>query len=206
VADLKIDGINISPYKFFGNRGISFGYVSDRVKHLPHRRILDDSPDLWELGSAVPAHFAAVSEIVNYVAWIGRKYTSSADKRKQVVSGMERIALQERALMHRMLYGGDGKSGLQAIQGVSTFFDYSNLADRDFIIPMAFNNIGCTQAVREYEKRGIIVYDRMASSVFSKRIVEEFGLEGLIRVSPLHCNTAAEIDTFIEVTKEIASL
>lgn len=206
VDDLKIDGMNIAPYKFFGNRGISFAYVSDRVKNLPHKRILDDSPDLWQLGSTSPAHFAAISEIVNYIAWIGTRYTERKDRRGQVEEGMKRIALHERALLHRMLYGVNGKEGLLDMEGVDTFFDYGDLTIRDLILPMKFNNIDYTKAVKEYEDRGVIVYERIASSLFSKRIVESFGLDGMIRVSPLHCNAPEEIDQFLEVTKEITSL
>ena len=56
---LGLDGVNIAPYKFLGNRGISFGFVSDRARALDHPRIIEDEPDIWELGSIVPAHYAA---------------------------------------------------------------------------------------------------------------------------------------------------
>lgn len=206
IEKLKIDGLNMAPYKFFGNRGISFAYVSNRVKNLPHKRILDDAPDMWELGSIAPAHYAAMSEVVNYIAWIGSHYTNSTNKRALVVEGMNRIVLHERALLHRTLHGSAQATGLLAIEGVHTYFNYSHLENRDFILAMGFHNIGFTEAVREYEKRGVIVFERVASSIFSKRIVEAVGLDGLIRVSPLHCNTPEEIDRFLDVSKEIAML
>jgi selenocysteine lyase/cysteine desulfurase len=58
--------------------------------------------------------------------------------------------------------------------------------------------------VREYEKRGVIVYERVASSLYSKRMLHSFGLEGAVRVSPLHCNSAADIDRFLQITREIS--
>ena len=203
IEDLKIDGINMAPYKFFGNRGISFGYVSDRVKLMPHCRILDDAPDLWELGSIIPAHYAVISEIVNYIAWVGTRYTDSTEKRTQVEEGMRRIHAHEQALLDRILTGCDGKSGLQGMEGIDTFFDYSDLEGRDLILAMKLKDIDYTQAVREYEKRGIIVYERVAASPYSKRMIESLGLDGIIRVSPLHCNTPEEIDQFLHVTTEI---
>ncbi len=206
VDELKLDGINIAPYKFFGNRGIAFGYVSDRVKDLPHARIIDDDPDIWELGSIVPAHYAALSEIVNYLAWIGSNFVDSKDKRVLLEEGMRRIHLQEQALLHRMLYGSENTEGLLRMKGVDTFFDYGNLENRDLILAMKLDNIGYYDAVREYEKRGVIVFERVAESAFSKRMVESFGLDGIIRVSPLHCNTVNEIDEFLNITKQISEL
>jgi len=206
VEKLGIDALNLAPYKFFGNRGISFGYVSDRVKKLPHPHILADGDDAWETGSIVPAHYAAMSEIVNYIAWIGEHFTHTQDKRKLVEEGMHRIHMQEQALLARMLHGADGNSGLLTMDGVDTFFDYSDLVNRDLILAMKLDDYDFFETTRAYEKRGIIVYERIAESEYSRRMVESFGLKGIIRVSPLHCNSFAEVDEFLDVTKEIIAL
>jgi selenocysteine lyase/cysteine desulfurase len=71
------------------------------------------------------------------------------------------------------------------------------------ILAIGIDNLEHAQAVREYEKRGVIVYERVASSLYSKRMLDSFGLEGAVRVSPLHCNSAADIDRFLRVTREI---
>ena len=102
-----------------------------------------------------------------------------------------------------MLYGDKGKTGLLNLDGVDCFFDYTNLAGRDLILAMKLSGFDYAEAVSEYEKRGIIVYERVAESSYSKRMVESFGLDGIIRVSPLHCNTAEEIDGFLNITNEI---
>lgn len=62
------------------------------------------------------------------------------------------------------------------------------------------------QAVREYEKRGVIVYDRLATSIYSKRMLDSFGMDGAVCVSPLHCNTPEDIDQFLRVTQELTKL
>lgn len=206
VEKLGIDALNIAPYKFFGNRGISFGYVSDRVKKLPHPHILADGESAWETGSIVPAQYAAMSEITDYIAWIGEHFTESKEKRALIEQGMKQIHLQEQGLLARLLYGEDGTSGLQHMEGVNTFFDYTDLANRDLILAMKLDDFDFFETTREYEKRGIIVYERVAESEYSRRMVESFGLKGIIRVSPLHCNTLQEIDEFINVTREIISL
>ncbi|MEO5737268.1 MAG: hypothetical protein ABIQ82_07395, partial [Variovorax sp.] len=64
-------------------------------------------------------------------------------------------------------------------------------------------NLEHAQAVREYEKRGVIVYERVATSLYSKRMLDSFGLEGAVRVSPLHCNSIADVRRFLGATLEI---
>jgi cysteine desulfurase/selenocysteine lyase len=42
------------------------------------------------------------------------------------------------------------------------------------------------------------------SSIYSKWMLDSFGIEGAIRVSPLHCNSPADIDRFLEITLQIS--
>ncbi len=78
-----------------------------------------------------------------------------------------------------------------------------DLTKRDLILAIGFEDIGYTEAVREYEKRNVIVYDRLASSIYSKRMLASFGLDGAVRVSPLHCNSREDMYSFLRTTKEI---
>jgi hypothetical protein len=36
---------------------------------------------------------------------------------------------------------------------------------------VGFDNIGCIEAVAEYEKRGVISFERVASSLYSERMI-----------------------------------
>lgn len=199
-----VDGINIAPYKFFGCRGSGISWLSDRAAQLPHHKLAGKKKDFWDLGSAAPWQFGVVTEIVNYVCWIGSQFVQSTDRRKLFVSGIERIELHERALLARLLNGSDGRSGLRHLDGVNVFLDYQDLSKRDLILAMGIDKLEHAQAVREYEKRGVIVYERVSTSLYSKRMLESFGLEGAIRVSPLHCHSAADIDRFLHITRQIA--
>jgi cysteine desulfurase / selenocysteine lyase len=199
-----VDGINIAPYKFFGCRGSGFSWLSERLAVLPHDKLAGKAATFWDLGSTAPWQFAAITEIVDYVCWIGGRFGADGDRRAQFARGMERIGLHERALLARLLEGSDGVPGLRRIPGVSVMLDHDDLARRDLILAIALKGLEHTQAVREYEKRGVIVYERVASSIYSKRMLESFGMEGAVRVSPLHCHTFADVDRFLEVTREIA--
>lgn len=199
-----VDGINIAPYKFFGCRGSGMSWVSDRAAQLPHHKLAGKKKDFWDLGSSAPWQFGVVTEIVNYVCWIGGQFIKSGDRRELFACGIERIELHERALLARLLNGGDGRSGLRHLDGVHVFLDHEDLTKRDLILAMGIDNLEHAQAVWEYERRGVIVYERVSTSLYSKRMLESFGLDGAIRVSPLHCNSAADIDRFIDITQQIS--
>eukprot|EP00130_Batrachochytrium_dendrobatidis_P008617 XP_006683492.1 hypothetical protein BATDEDRAFT_28994 [Batrachochytrium dendrobatidis JAM81] len=201
-----IDGINFAPYKFFGCRGSGIGYVSDRVAKMPHHKLSGNAPNVWELGSPAPAQYAVITEIVDYVCWLGEKFTDSQDRRKLFEKGMEHIKLHERALLARLLDGTTEIEGLRGMRNVSVIMDNEDLTTRDLIMSIGFHNIGYTEAVREYEKRNVIVYDRLVTSIYSKRVLQSLEIDGAVRVSPLHCNTFEDVDEFLKITKEITSL
>lgn len=200
-----VDAMNFAPYKFFGVRGSGIAYVSDRMAALPHHKLLAKAPSEWELGSPAPAHFAVITAIVDYVCWIGSKFCQSDNRRALFVEGMNRIALHERALMHYMLEGTAARPGLRHMDGVSVLLDNPDMTARDLIMAMAIDGMDYTKTVRAYERRGVIVYERVASSLYSKRMLESFHLQGAIRISPLHCHTIGDIDNFLAITKDIVA-
>ena len=199
-----VDGINIAPYKFFGCRGSGMAWVSDRAALLPHHKLAGKKPDFWDLGSAAPWQFAVVTEIVDYVCWLGGQFTGSTDRRALFASGIGHIELHERALLARLLDGSDAAPGLRALPGVQVFLDYEDLRKRDLILAIGIDGLGYAEAVRAYEQRGVIVYERVATSLYSKRMLDSFGLAGAVRVSPLHCNDVADIDRFLRITQELS--
>lgn len=202
IIDLQrtpVDGINFAPYKFFGCRGSGMSWLSPRAAALPHHRLAAKENGVWELGSPAPAQFAVVSAIVDYVSWIGRYFIDSDERRTLFVEGMHRIELHERALLAALL------DGLRAIDGVDVYWDHDDLTKRDLIVGIGFANLEPTQAVREYEKHGVIVYERVASSLYSGRMLKSFGLAGAVRVSPLHCHAPDDIARFLAITEALAA-
>lgn len=206
LSRLDIDAMDIAPYKFFGCRGSGIGWVSERCAVLPHNRILCYTEDTWELGSVAPAQFAGYTAIVDHVSWIGSQYIRSDDRRELFEEGLHRIELQERALLHRALEGTGELPGLRQIGGITVQCDNPDLTQRDFILPITFDNMDAEAAAKEYVKRGVHVFQRQSPSHYSKRIVESFGLSGVVRVSPIHCNAPWEVDEFLRASAEIAKL
>jgi selenocysteine lyase/cysteine desulfurase len=102
-----------------------------------------------------------------------------------------------------MLNGSEGVLGLRKIPRVKFVVDSVDLTKRDLIIAIGIDNLKPTPAVRAYETRGVNVNERVSTSLDSKRMLESLGLQGAVRVSPPHCNSAADIDRFLTVTLQI---
>lgn len=201
-----VDGINLAPYKFFGCRGSGLSWLSDRAAVLPHHKLAGKKPGYWDLGSSAPWQFAVLTEIVDYVCWLGGHFTDATERRALFVAGITHIELHERALLAVLLDGNANATGMREMRGVEVFLDHEDLSRRDLILGIGFERIDCTQAVVEYAKRGVTVYERVATSIYSKRMLESFGLAGTVRVSPLHCNSVADMEKFLRITQEIAAL
>lgn len=116
------------------------------------------------------------------------------------------IELQERALMYHTLEGTKEVPGLRHIPNAKVHFDREDFDNRDFIMALTFDNINYTDAVAEFQKRGVIVYDRNDGNYYSVRSLHPFGLDGIIRVSPLHCHSTEDVDKFLKAAAEIAAL
>ena len=200
-----VDGINVAPYKFFGCRGSGLSWVSERASVLPHHKLAGKKPDYWDLGSAAPWQFAVLTEIVDYVCWLGSQFVGDAtDRRALFTAGITHIELHERALLALLLDGNENVAGMRKLEGVSVFLDHDDLTRRDLILGIGFDRIDCTQAVVEYARRGVTVYERVATSIYSRRMLESFGLAGTVRVSPLHCHSVADVEKFLRITQDIA--
>lgn len=204
VKELALDGANIAPYKFFGVRGSGYAYVSERVAKFPHRKLIAKPQEEFALGTSAPGNFAAFIKLIDYVAEIGAHFIDSSDRKTLFREGMERIHLQERALLYRLLEGSEDAPGLRHIKGVTVYADELPLSRRDLIAAIGIEGLSSTECAEEYEKRGVIVCDRSADSIYSKRIVKALGAPGCVRVSPMHCHGTDDIDKFLKITAKIA--
>lgn len=200
-----IDGCNFAPYKAGGIRGCGYAYISDRVASLPHHKLLAKPETEWELGTFPHPNFAALSAYVDHVCFIGSKFTNETDRRKLYLAGMDQIHLHEHSLLLHMLNGSASVPGLRAINGVKVCVDGEDTSDRDLISAISFHGMDTGKVVEEYYRRGVTVFDRVNTSLYSKRIVESLGLTGVIRVSPFHCHNIEDIERFLKITAEMAA-
>lgn len=201
------DVMVFAPYKFFGVRGMGLAYLSDRVAGMTHARLLGKSTTDWEMGSPATPHFASFGKVIDYVVKLGEADMPAGTARRALFeNGMKRIADHERALLSLMLDGAGSEAGLRHRDGVHVRMDGDDLLRRDFIIGIEFDSIDCVRASRELEKRGVVAYERSPSSIYSKRMLDAFGIGGVVRVSPLHVNTPEEIAEFLAIVGDVAKI
>lgn len=201
---LGVDMMHFAPYKFFGIRGFALAWLSDRVASFDHYRLLGKAANDWEIGSPATAQFAAVEQVIEYVISIGRvTLPEETDRRTLYVEGMRRIAGHERGLLEIMLEGTDRMPGLRHMDGVTVQMDGKDLTTRDLILGIELANITPVEAVKEYDKRGIVTFDRSATSLYSRRMLDAFGLSGVVRLSPLHVNSVEDIEEFLQITADM---
>lgn len=204
VEKMGVDALIFAPYKFFCTRGAGYAWISDRMAALRHHKLAGKNANVWELGSPTPSNFAALTAVVDYVCDLGQDAVSSENRRDRFVAGMNQIREHETALYERLLVGSDSQKGLRDIPGVNVYFDDGDLSTKDVIIGMSIDNADCAEAVAEYAKEHVTVYERVSSSLYSVRMLKALGIDGCIRVSPLHCNNFEEIDRFLAITEKIA--
>lgn len=71
---------------------------------------------------------------------------------------------------------------------------------------IGFDNLEYKDAVTKYEEEGVITFERLLSSPYSSRMLKSFGLNGSIRVSPIHCHSLEDIETFLMITKKLSEI
>ena len=119
---------------------------------------------------------------------------------------MNRIASHEQALLSILLDGTEDMKGLRQMKGVTVKMDDPDLTKRDLITGIEFDNMSADKAREEMEKRGVVAFERLASSIYSGRMLKQFDSPGVLRISPLHVNSADDIVTFLKVAEEVAAL
>ena len=203
VEALQIDAAGFAPYKILGKRGLGIGWVSDRVANMPHPHFLEGAKNDWDLGGYEPAGMGGISLVVDYICWIGSKFSKSADRGELYIAGMNAIELQERSITYRMIHGSPNFPGVKDIPGVKIHF-VDDLTKRDCILPVTFENVDAVEAMKKYIDNGIYLYHRSRSNKMSRRVLDGLNLDSLVRVAPMHYTTQEEIDKFLSVTSKIA--
>ena len=102
-----------------------------------------------------------------------------------------------------MLEGTEDVPGLRHIPDVEVYVDMEDLTYKDLIIAMGIKGIEYADCAQKYMEHGVTIFERVKSSPYSKRIVETLGLDGALRVSPLHCHGRDDVDKFLKITKDI---
>lgn len=201
VDDYGVDAYVVSPYKAYCRFNNGYTWLSDRMSVVDHDRLSGKPADAWELGSRDPSALAGVSEMVNYLAWLGGHFTDDSSRRACLVAAGQAMRAHERALVHRLLYGGAGLPGLCDYPGLH-LIGPEDSPYREGVVSFAVEEVEAKHVVAELGARGIRVHAR-SDDVFSGNILRPLGLKAVTRVSLAHYNSADEVDACLAALAEV---
>ena len=201
VEELQCDAYFLSSYKLFSKVGAAAVHIADRISRLPHDRLLGKPDDYWELGTREQAGYAAWSEVVKYLCWLGGHFTKSSDRREQIVAAMKAIEQHERALTYRMLRGTNGIRGLLDMEFVAVYGEVNDLTNREPCLAINVEGMTSGEFVTYMVTKGISVHDRV-SDAYSKHTLQELGIKQCGRVSMGHYNSPEEVDAFLRALEQ----
>ena len=194
-----IDGYVISPYKAYSRHGYGLAWISDRLTALPHNSLLGGPAENWEMGTRDTGAYATLSDVADYLDWLGGEAIASGDRRARFVAAGDLIHRQEQALTDAMIHGTGNLPGLAEMPGVRIIGGADNPA-REGLVSFSVDGIDAAEIVARLNAERIRTHLRKADH-YSGNILTPLGLEGCIRVSMCHYNSVSEVARFLGAMK-----
>lgn len=201
VEDIGADAYAFGPYKAYGVKGIGFAHISERLAKLPHENLLLKSDTNWVLGSPPHAMFASWSAVVDYLCWLGGKFTDSSDRRERIVASKSAIHRHMLALLDRALNGSEKVEGLLDMEHVTVCGMEQEIVDRMCIFLFRLKGYDSPTASGCYNHDYHVRVSARVKDSYSTYPLEGLGWPDAIRLSAAHYNTPEEIDRFLWATK-----
>ena len=205
VQDIGCDFFTCSSYKFFGpHQGILWGRreVLEQLEPYKLRPSPAELPWCFETGTQSHEGAAGIAATVDYFALIGqtmaqeqlKNWAQFSGPRQQVHAAMDLIFEYEKTLTSRLI------DGLLNIDGVTV----QGITDTDAMdrrVPtVAFTHETAAPAViaEALAKQNIFVW---SGHNYAVEVVKALGIDetgGAVRIGPVHYNSIAEIDEFLQ--------
>jgi len=203
IASYDVDGYVISPYKMFSRHGYGLAWISDRLTDLPHDSLVGGPEHNWELGTRDTGAYATISEVVDYLEWLGSNVTESVDKRTRFIAAGAAIHAHEKRLTDAMINGIGNLPGLVEMDKVKIIGGVDNPA-REGLVSLVVDGLNSADVVKKLNEQGIRTHLRKADH-YSGNILDPLGLDGCVRVSMCHYNSEHEVAQFLAAMKTIAA-
>ena len=203
IASYDVDGYVISPYKMFSRHGYGLAWISDRLTDLPHDSLVGGPEHNWELGTRDTGAYATISEVVDYLEWLGSNVTESCDRRARFIAAGAAIHAHEKTLTDAMIHGTGNLPGLAEMDKVKIIGGEDNPA-REGLVSLVVDGLNSADVVKKLNEQGIRTHLRKADH-YSGNILDPLGLDGCVRVSMCHYNNEHEVAQFLAAMKTIAA-
>ncbi|MCU9836361.1 aminotransferase class V-fold PLP-dependent enzyme [Ruegeria sp. WL0004] len=198
-----VDGYVISPYKMFSRHGYGLAWISDRLTKLPHNGLLNGPADNWEMGTRDTGSYATLTDVADYLEWLGAQVSDATDRRARFVAAGEAIHAQEKALTDAMIHGTGNLPGLKDMEKVHIIGGIDNPA-REGLVSLWVEGVASAEVVAQLNAQGIRTHVRKADH-YSGNILDPLGLDSCVRVSMCHYNSVHEVAQFLAAMKTIAA-
>ncbi len=195
IESYDIDGYVISPYKMFSRHGFGIAWVSDRLRNAPHEKLDGGPSDNWELGTRDAGAYATMSDVKEYLCWLGKEFTSEKDSRAQIKAAGIAIQNYEKKMTDAILYGVDNLKGLANFDRVEIIGGANNPA-REGLVSFRIKECPSEEIVGYLNQQGIRTHTRKCDH-YSGNILAPLGWNDCVRVSICHYNTLGEVKKFL---------
>ena len=203
ISSYDIDGYVISPYKMFSRHGYGLAWISDRMGALPHDSLVGGPAENWELGTRDTGAYATMSDVVEYIEWLGSKICTSPEQSVRFKSAGDAIHGHEQTLTKAMIHGTGNLPGLAEMGDVHIIGGADNPA-REGLVSIYVDGIASIDIVAHLNQEGIRTHLRKADH-YSGNILDPLGVDSCIRVSMCHYNSIAEVAKFLSIMKTITA-
>jgi len=202
MQDLGCDFFTCSPYKFFGpHQGTLWGRpeVMQQLEFYKVRPVPADLPWGFETGTQSHEGIAGSGAAVDYFASIGADLTNGTDRRENLIAAFAAMFAYEKTLAAKLI------SGLQDINGVTVqgISDPDAMDRRVPTVSFTHDKHQPGAIAKALGQRNIFVW---SGHNYAVEPVAALGLEGsggVVRIGPVHYNSAAEIDQFLTALSDI---
>jgi cysteine desulfurase family protein (TIGR01976 family) len=204
VQAIGCDFLVCSPYKFFGpHQGVLWGRrrILEQLEPYRVRPAPSSIPGCFETGTQSHEGLAGITAAVDYFAWIGLSMAGRKERPDALRAAMAMLFDYEKALASHLV------SGLQAIDGVTVQGITSPDAMDRRVPTVSFTHDAVAPDViaGSLAQENIFVWSGHNYAVEVARTLGIYESGGALRVGPVHYNSDAEIDEFLEALGRIVA-
>ncbi|HNP34514.1 MAG TPA: cysteine desulfurase-like protein [Woeseiaceae bacterium] len=205
VQEIGCDFLVCSAYKFFGpHQGILWGRreILEQLEPYKVRPAPDELPWCFETGTQSHEGIAGVEAAVEYFAWVGEimatdwgePHPGFSGRRKNVRAGIDCLFDYERGLSKRLLSGLATFPHLK-VHGITA----TDALDRRVpTVSFTHGKLASETIAKLLAKQNIFVWSGHNYAVEAARALGIYDSGGAVRVGPVHYNSMAEIEHFLD--------
>lgn len=202
VQALGCDFLVCSPYKFFGpHQGVLWGRqeVLERLEPYKVRPAPVDVPGCFETGTQSHEGFAGINAAVDYFEWIGTSMAEASEGRQACHAAMDLLFDYEKSLAAHLINGLTGINGV-TVQGITA----ADAMDRR-VPTVSFTHAAMAPAeiAGSLAQANIFVWSGHNYAVEVAKTLGLYESGGVVRIGPVHYNTAEEIDELLDALRGI---